>query len=29
MSSDAYRQKIEAKLEGYQAKLDGARAKLK
>lgn len=29
MSSDAYRQKVEAKLEGYQAKLDGARAKLK
>ena len=29
MSSDAYRQKIEAKLDGYQAKLDGARAKLK
>ena len=29
MSSDAYRQKVEAKLEGYQSKLDGARAKLK
>ncbi len=29
MSSDAYRQKVEAKLEGYQAKLDGARANLK
>jgi DNA repair exonuclease SbcCD ATPase subunit len=29
MSSDAYRQKVEAKLEGYQAKLDRARAKLK
>ena len=29
MSSEAYRQKVEAKLEGYQAKLDGMRAKLK
>jgi chromosome segregation ATPase len=29
MSSDAYRQKVEAKFEGYQAKLDGTRAKLK
>ncbi len=29
MSSEAYRQKVEAKLEGYQAKLDGQRAKLK
>jgi DNA repair exonuclease SbcCD ATPase subunit len=29
MSSNAYRQKVEAKLEGYQAKLDGQRAKLK